>query len=97
MQVSWELTARSFFDQLSKRDQAAVERSVLRVAENWEQLEPTHLKQVIGVSNESGRPLMVLRVGGDLRVLLYRIDQRVVVLDVVRRSQIERLQARSRS
>jgi hypothetical protein len=51
MQVSWELTARSFFDQLSKRDQAAVERSVLRVAENWEQLEPTHLKQVIGVKH----------------------------------------------
>jgi hypothetical protein len=97
MQVSWELTARSFFDQLSKRDQAAVERSVQRVAENWEQLEPIELKQLIGVSDKSGRPLMVLRAGNDLRVLLYRIDQRVIVVDVLRRSQIERLQARSRS
>jgi hypothetical protein len=95
MQVLWELTARSFFDQLSKRDQAAVERSVLRAAENWEHLGPTHLKQVIGVSDKNGRPLMVLRVGGDLRVLLNRIDKRVVVVDVLRRSQIERLQARS--
>lgn len=97
MQVLWELTARSFFDQLSKRDQAAVERSVLRVAENWEQLERTHLKQLIGVTDERGRPLMMLRVGNDLRVLLYRIDQRVVIVDILRRSQIERLQARSRS
>ena len=91
MQVSWDLTARAFFDQLSIRDKTAVERAVVRLVENWEQLEATHLHRLAGLASKDGCPLQVLRVGRDLRVLLYRKNERITIIDVLRHSQIERL------
>jgi hypothetical protein len=73
MQVSWELTARAFFDQLSKHEQTLVERSVLRVADNWEQLERSHLQRLRGLSSQIGHPLLQLKAGRDLSVLLFRV------------------------
>ncbi len=91
--VSWELTARTFFDQLSKREQALVERSVLQLADNWEQLAPKHLHTLRGLSGKDGQPLLALSAGRDLRVIHYREDQHIVVVDVLRHSQIERLRS----
>lgn len=94
MQVSWELTARAFFDQLSKREQMLVERSVTRLANNWEQLEHTHLQKLKGLSSKDDEhPMFQLKAGRDLRVLLYRQDQLIVVVDVLRHSQVERLRS----
>jgi hypothetical protein len=92
MKVSWELTALSFFDQLPRREQAVVERAVLRLADNWDQ---SHLRRLKGLSSKDGRSLLELRAGPDLRVLLYRHGQRIVVVDILRHSQIERLRSTS--
>jgi hypothetical protein len=86
MDVSWELTARAFFDQLSNRDRNAIEQSLARLANNWDQLQPTHLRKLTGLSSKDGSSLLELRAGPDLRVLLYRLGQRIVVVDIVRHS-----------
>jgi len=92
MQVSWKLAARSFFDQLSKSQQKSVEQAVERLASDWQ---PSRLQKVDGLFSEDGQPLLKLKVGQDLRVLLYRRAQTIVVVDVLRHSQIERLRSAS--
>jgi len=93
MQVSWESAARAFFDQLSKREQTLVERSLTRLANNWEQRECRHLLQRLrDLASKDGHPIFQLRVGRDLRVLLYRQGQ-LMVVDIVRHGQIEGLRS----
>jgi hypothetical protein len=93
MQISWELTALAFFDQLSGLDRKRIEQSLERLAKNWNQQERTNLKKLVGLSSKEGHVLLQLRAGQDLRVLLYRDGDRIVVVDVVRHSQIERLRS----
>ena len=96
MQVSWESAARAFFDQLPKRQQALVERSLTRLADNWEQRERRHLLQKLkGLPSKDGHPIFQLRVGAGLRVLLYRQEHLIVVVDIVRYGQIEGLRSAS--
>ncbi len=92
MQVSWKLAARSFFDQLPKTEQRLVEQAVERLASTWQ---PSRLRKINGLFGEDRQPLLQLGVGRDLRVLLYRRDQTIVVVDVLRHSQIERLRSAS--
>jgi hypothetical protein len=93
MQISWELTAVAFFDQLSGQDRRRIEQSLSRLASNWNQQERTHLKKLTGLTSKDGHSMLELRAGKDLRVLLYRQGDRIVVVDIVRHSQIERLRS----
>jgi hypothetical protein len=93
MEISWELTARAFFDQLSSREQRAIEKSLGRLANNWDQQQRTNLQQLRGLRSKDDHSLLQLRAGPDLRVLLYRQGQRIFVVDIVRHSQIEHLRS----
>jgi mRNA-degrading endonuclease RelE of RelBE toxin-antitoxin system len=87
MKIDWDFTAQTFLDQLPAHEQARVTHAVTQLGANWDGLEGKQLSQVNGALSE----LFSLRVGGDLRVLLRRRGDTIVVVDVVRRSQIEGL------
>ena len=78
---------------LPSRDRNAIEQSLVRLANNWEQLQRTHLQKLSGLSSKHGHSLLQLRDEPDLRVPLYRVGERIVVVDIVRHSQIERLRS----
>jgi mRNA-degrading endonuclease RelE of RelBE toxin-antitoxin system len=94
MKIDWEFTAQTFFDQLPKREQDQVARSVDFVAKNWEAaLMRAQLKALQAPDKNTGNQLYSLRAGSDLRVLMFRRENSIVVVDVVRQSQIERLRS----
>jgi hypothetical protein len=94
MKIVWELTARSFFDQLSPRDKATIQRQLTELGRlPVESTGPMTLLK--GVYDQQRRQLYSLRAGADLRLLLYRTHDGVVVADIVRRSQLQGLQAKA--
>jgi hypothetical protein len=94
MEVNWAFTARTFLDQLPKREQQQVMSSVEHAAQNWGvALGSSRLKALQGFPKDESEQLYLLRAGHDLRVLISRRENIIVVVDVVRRSQIERLQS----
>lgn len=87
MQLEWSLPANSYLDQLSLVERSEVLRAVEQLPASWERLEGTHLHRLKGDPND----LYSLRVGYDLRVLVWRRGDLITVVDVVRRSQIDGL------
>ena len=90
MNVEWNFTAQTYLDQLSSEERVRTERAVGRLRDNWDALHATALSRVTGGS-PAGADLLALQVGHDLRVLLRRQKDTIVVVDVVRRGQIEGL------
>jgi mRNA-degrading endonuclease RelE of RelBE toxin-antitoxin system len=92
MQISWQLTALAFFDQLSTNDRGKIEQQLERLAKDWDQQEPRR-ERLTGLSSKDGHSIFSLRAGPDFRVLFYRPRDRILVVDIVRHSQIERLRS----
>ena len=86
MKIAWSLTAESYLDQLSPTERAKVTNAVAKLKTEWGK-PGAELKQLAGDQDD----LFSLRVGSDIRVLVKRDDDAVIVVDVVRRSQIEGL------
>lgn len=95
MVIVWGFTAQAFLDQLPQRQKGAVEQAVSRLAHNFDKLKETHLKALTGFREREGEEKYYsFRVGADLTVILARYSGDVIeVVDIVRQSQIERLQA----
>jgi hypothetical protein len=87
MQIEWELPARMFIEQLSKRAQDTLAHDVQSLAEEWD-WKSNRLK-LVG-KGRSGS-VYSFRVGTDLRVILTRRGNTLVILDLVRNSQINKL------
>jgi hypothetical protein len=87
MQIVWELPARMAAEQLSQREKEKLAQSVQLLVADWSN-KAVALK-VIG-SGGSGS-VYSFRVGQDVRVILTRRAASLVILDVVRNSQIEKL------
>jgi len=87
MKVDWEFTAETFLDQLPAREQARVTRAVQRLSTAPASADGTPLEKLTGDLSD----LYLLRVGGDLRVLVRKHDDVITVVDVIRRSQLEGL------
>jgi hypothetical protein len=87
MKVVWELPARMAADQLSQREKERLAQSVQLLVADWSN-EAVALK-TIG-SGGSGS-VYSFRVGQDVRVILTKRAASIVILDVVRNSQIEKL------
>ena len=94
MVIVWGFTAQAFLDQLPARQKLAVEQAVWRLTNNFDSLKSTHLKQLKGFRERGAEKYYELRVGADLRVILtLHGSDAIEIVDIVRRSQIERLQA----
>ena len=87
MNIEWDYTAEVYLDQLPLQERARVVHTVDKLATEWARLEGGQLQRL------SWDDLYALRVGGDLRVLVRRQDDVVVVVDVIRRAQIDSLRA----
>ena len=87
MNLEWDLTAESYFDQLPSVERSRVLHVVKDLATRWDGIKETHLHRLPG---DQGN-LFSLRVGSDLRVIVQRRDDVITVVDVVRRSQIDGL------
>jgi mRNA-degrading endonuclease RelE of RelBE toxin-antitoxin system len=91
MKVDWDFTAQTYLDQLSPQEQAKVLLAVKRLESDSPQVEQSHVTKLAAASHGENGNLYSLRVGNDLRVLFRRLGKAVTILDVVRRSQIDRL------
>jgi hypothetical protein len=87
MQVRWELPARMFAEQLSKREQETLYRNIELLANDWE----ARSKFLKRVRTEAAGSAYTLNVGNDLRVVLARHGNTLIIVDLVRRSQLKRL------
>jgi hypothetical protein len=91
MQVVEELTAQMFVDQLSPRERASVERVLLRLGQAKNLNEVSGIKRL--ATSKLDKPVYyTIPVGHDLRVVFYVEDNRIVVVDVIRRSQLRGLE-----
>jgi hypothetical protein len=90
MQIIEELTAQMFVDQLSPQEKAAVDRIFYLLGA------ATDISQVPGIkrlhTGFSGRSFFTISAGRDLRIIFSIEGNRVIVADVVRRSQLDGLQ-----
>jgi hypothetical protein len=96
MKVEWQLPARMFVDQLSGEERATVLDHIYFLADYWEKQsgQLPSLKVLMTGSNYSGPRLYEYRVGTDLRAILTRPSRNTIeILDLVRRSQIEKLRS----
>ncbi len=88
MRLEWTYAALSLLDQLNDSDASNVRQAVERLPSQWDALQnQNRLKRLSG--GLSG--LFVLNAGRDLRVLVERQNDKIVVRDVVRQHQIESL------
>jgi len=87
MKLEWDYTAETFFDQLPADQQARVLRSVEALPAEWDLLEGTQMQRLLGFESD----LYTLRIGLDLIVLVRRENDRIRIVDIVRRSQIDGL------
>lgn len=95
MKLEYENTASMFLDQLSRQDREMVQHDVRVAADRWHD----HVldRKLIGLKSESDSegPTFVLQVDR-YRVFLRLRRNSVVVLDVVPRSQLDRLRSAGR-
>lgn len=87
MNLEWNLTAGSYFDQLPAVERSRVLHVVKDLAANWDRLEGHQLHRLAGDPGD----LFSLRVGSDLRVIVQRHGKVITVVDVIRRSQLDGL------
>jgi hypothetical protein len=90
MQIIEELTAQMFLDQLSHQEKAAVDRIFSKLSAATDISEVRGIRRL--VTGFSGRALYSVPAGKDLRVIFYVDNNQVIVVDVVRRSQLHGLQ-----
>ena len=96
MKVEWQLPGRMFVEQLSSRAQATLRDNIEVLAKRWEKHDPLEKPsslKVLTARNYSGSPIYSFRVGTDLRVILTRRGDTIVILDLVRHSQINKLRS----
>lgn len=87
MQLIWELPARMFTEQLSQLERAKVRKAIEGLSNDWDPDSP-HLKLINRGEEE---PIYLFKTGMDFRAVLKREDAKLIVIDVVRRSQIDSL------
>ncbi len=96
MEIEWQLPALMYAEQLSAKAQATLKQNLGILAHQWERLEaprkPGSLK-AITTPNYPGPPTYSFRVGTDLRVILTLRDGKIVILDLVRNGQINKLRS----
>ena len=96
MKVEWQLPARMFVEQLSSRTQATLRDNIEILAKRWERHAPSEKPsslKVLTTKNRSGSPIYSFGVGTDLRVILTLRGDTIIVLDLVRNSQINKLRS----
>ena len=89
VRLDWTFAAESYLDQLSPEERSKVLHAVEQLPTAWDSLETSRLQQV-------KCPIRDMRVGAVLRVLVVRQGNVIMVVDVVRRSQVEGLRSRLR-
>ena len=87
MELEWTFSAESYLDQLPHEERSKVLHAVERLSAGWDSLHNGRLTLLTG--DQGG--LYSLRVGADLRVIVRRQENVILVIDVVRRSQIDGL------
>jgi len=85
MQVEWEYTAETFFDQLSRPDQAKVLHALDRLSNDSDGRAVNELHKIAG----SEEDLFSLLAGADIIVVMRKQDDKIIVVDVVPKRQIE--------
>jgi hypothetical protein len=89
MTIVWDFTAQTLLDQLPANDQMRVERAVAGL--EGEAASARRDEVVTLVSKTGAQPIYTLRAGLDYIVIFERDGDNIVVVDVVRRGQIESL------
>lgn len=87
MNLEWTFTAETYLDQLPPEERAKVLHVIERLPTEWDSLGAPQLQKLSGAKEE----LYSLRVGADLRVVFRRQANVIIIVDVVRRSQIDGL------
>jgi hypothetical protein len=90
MQIVEELTAQMFVDQLSPQEKAAVDRIYYILGSATDISQVPRIKRLH--TGSAGRSLYTIPAGRDLRIVFSIEGNRVIVADVIRRSQIDGLQ-----
>ena len=88
MNVEWDFTGQAFFDQLAQDDRARVMKAVEKLAKDWDSMNFSHVQRLKTGNDEV---LYTLRVDKDIRVLFVLNENVLVVVDIVRSNQIEKL------
>jgi mRNA-degrading endonuclease RelE of RelBE toxin-antitoxin system len=94
MKVHWQNVASSFLDQLAPWDRERITQAVIEASKEWDRLSPLLLRPMPTPERLKSEQVYVLRVGREYRIFLRREQDRVVVLDIARRSQLEALKPR---
>jgi hypothetical protein len=94
MKVEWSLAAANFFDQLSFSDRSRVRHAAERLDEVLESAPGAKFERL---KTDSDVPSFAYRVSPDLRLVFERRQDKIVILDVIRRGQLEGLRNLRRS
>ncbi len=93
MYVITESTALAVLNQLQPSDKERVNRAIERLATNWDAIAPSHVQKMERLVSSDGKPLFSYRAFKDFRVFLYKNENEIRVVDVIRRSQLESLRS----
>jgi hypothetical protein len=94
MKVHWQNVASSFLDQLAPWDRERITEAVHAASKEWDRLPPSLLRAMPAPERPKNEQVHVLRVGREYRIFLRREQDRILVLDIARRSQLEALKPR---
>jgi hypothetical protein len=89
-EIRWEFGAQAAFDQLDERERGVIAHALERLAKGQIN-EGYDIRQLIVPS--AGESLFTLRAGPDFRIVFRRQGQQIILLDIVRRAQLNGLQS----
>jgi hypothetical protein len=84
MQITWQIVAQSYLDQLSAQERTRIQHAVRSAAEGWDSLDRQHIE----IMRSDGDPVYVLRAGRDFRIFVSRKGDALEVLDIARWTQL---------
>ncbi|MFZ1109564.1 MAG: hypothetical protein WAN43_14625 [Rhodomicrobium sp.] len=93
MKLEWTYTALNYFDQLDRRDRDRIENALNGLPVIWDKVSAPQLQMLKGTPE----PLWIFRASPEYRVILSVRHNRLIVEDIVRRSQIDALSRLSRT
>ncbi len=93
MRIALGMNAISFLSQLSRSEADRISKSLQRFAWHYDDLQVSHVNAMKGLRHVDGHVLRAYRADHDVRVFFYTLDRTIYVVDIVRRSQLERIES----
>lgn len=93
MPIALSLNAISFLNQISRAEAQRIERALERLSRNYDAVSRSHVHRLSEAKGPDGHPLLSYRAARDIRVFFHLRDDKIDVVEIIRRSQIESIRA----